>query len=172
MAIETSRRVKQGRPDLRALREDLATVVEMLGVVVGAGRLYPAQLDARVEAALTARTHSDVAILTVGRPADGQPSDAAWPTAADAVRVGCGSAGIRRDGQRALSWPIQVRAASDRVRLDPARTVVSQPDLEVDVSVRRDGVTLVTKPGIEVETGDVPVGSDVGFGVGWLLCQS
>ena len=173
MAIETSRPLQQGRPELRTSREDRGAVVETRCVATGDGRLSPAAIDAGIEAALTARTHADLAILTAHRPAPGLPSGSAWPTAKDVVRVDCSSASMRRDGQRVLSLPIQLRVTSGNVRLDLTRAVITQPDLEVDVSVRRDGVTVITKPAHEVDTGDVPVGSDGrSRTASRLLCQS
>lgn len=47
-------------PELRASHEDRDQVVEIRRVAAGDGRLTAAELDERLEAALTARTHSDV----------------------------------------------------------------------------------------------------------------
>ena len=147
--------------------------METRGVATGDGRLAPAAPDARIEAALIARTHADLAILSLDRPAPRQPSGSAWPTAEDIVRVGCSSASMRRDGQRVLSLPMEVGVAGVNVRLDLTRADITQADLEVDVSVRRDGVTVITKPEAEVDTGGVPAGSDGrSRTASWLLCPS
>jgi hypothetical protein len=52
------------RPELRASHEDRDRAVEILRVAAGDGRLTAAELDDRVEAALTARTSGELAALT------------------------------------------------------------------------------------------------------------
>ena len=55
------------RPELRASHDDRDRAVEILRVAAGDGRLTAAELDERVEAALTARTSAELAAL---RPCD------------------------------------------------------------------------------------------------------
>ena len=56
-------------PELRASHEDRDRVVELLRTAAGDGRLTAEELDERLEAALTARTHSELAVLTADLPA-------------------------------------------------------------------------------------------------------
>jgi Domain of unknown function (DUF1707) len=58
-------------PELRASDDDRDRVVEILRVAAGDGRLTAAELDERVEAALTARTGGELAVLTADLPAAG-----------------------------------------------------------------------------------------------------
>src|SRR5580658_11040971 len=55
-------------PELRASYEDRDRVVELLRVAAGDGRLTAAELDERLEAALTARTSGELAALTADLP--------------------------------------------------------------------------------------------------------
>jgi hypothetical protein len=57
------------QPELRASYEDRDRTVEILRVAAGDGRLTAAELDERVEAALTARTSGELAALTADLPA-------------------------------------------------------------------------------------------------------
>jgi hypothetical protein len=57
------------QPELRASHEDRDRAVEILRVAAGGGRLTAAELDERVEAALTARTSGGLAALTADLPA-------------------------------------------------------------------------------------------------------
>ena len=58
------RRDPAGPPSLRASHADRDRTVEVLRDAAGDGRLTPSELDERVEAALTARTGSELAALT------------------------------------------------------------------------------------------------------------
>ena len=59
----------EARPELRASYADRDRVVEVLRVAAGDGRLSAAELDERVEAALTARTYRELERLTADLPA-------------------------------------------------------------------------------------------------------
>src|SRR5215472_18755961 len=61
--------VEQGQ--LRASHRDRDRVVEILRVAAGDGRLTSEELDERLEAALTARTYAELAVLTTDLPAAG-----------------------------------------------------------------------------------------------------
>ena len=86
----SSEPVTQG--ELRASHMDRDRVVELLRVAAGDGRLTPQELDERLEAALTARTYSELAVLTTDLPAAaGHPASLAVPEAKELVRIDCGS---------------------------------------------------------------------------------
>ena len=75
---------------------DRDRVVELLRVAAGDGRLTSAELDERLEAALTARTYSELAVLTTDlptAPGAAAPLVASALTAEpkDLVRIDCGS---------------------------------------------------------------------------------
>ena len=102
------------RPELRASHEDRDRTVEILRVAAGDGRLTAAELDERIEAALTARTSGELAALTADLPAVPGQADSVMAQAKDVVRLDyrechpprpvggpCadGDPGSRRDGE-------------------------------------------------------------------------
>jgi hypothetical protein len=64
---------------LRASHADRDLAVDILRVAAGDGRLTLAELDERLEAALTARTLSELAVLTADLPGGSQLHAAACP---------------------------------------------------------------------------------------------
>jgi hypothetical protein len=146
---------------LRASHQDRDRVVEVLRVAAGDGRLTPEELDERLEAALTARTYAELAVLTADLPGLGQLAPAAVMAAEpkDSVLIDCTSGSARRDGRWVVPHRIEVRVTSGEVRLDFTEAVITQPSLQIDAEVRSGRLKLVTKPGIVVDTDDVAVRS-------------
>jgi Domain of unknown function (DUF1707) len=145
---------------LRASHQDRDRVVELLRVAAGDGRLTPEELDERLEAALTARTYAELAVLTTDLPASpGAPAAASAAKPKDSVRIDCTSGSARRDGRWVVPHRIEVRVTSGEVRLDFTEAVITQPSLQIDAEVRSGRLKLVTKPGIVVDTDDVAVRS-------------
>src|ERR1700733_7599268 len=58
-------------PELRASHADRDRVVEVLTVAAGDGLITAVELDERLEAALSARTRSELAVLTADLPPNG-----------------------------------------------------------------------------------------------------
>jgi Domain of unknown function (DUF1707) len=149
--------------ELRASHSDRDRVVELLRVAAGDGRLTPAELDQRLEVALTARTYSELAGLTTDLPAGPGPLEPAAPPAVpeakELVRIDCGSGAAKRDGQWIVPQRMEIRVRSGGVKLDLTQAVIVSPTLEVDADVRSGSLVLVTRPGIVVDTDDVAVRS-------------
>jgi Domain of unknown function (DUF1707) len=156
MADEASARARGGEMvppgDLRASHDDRDRVVEALTSAAGDGRLTPEELDERVGAALTARTHGELAALVADLPA-GAP--AAKPK--DLVRIDCHSGAASRDGRWLVPRRMEVQVTSGSVTLDFTEAVIGWPSLQLDVAVRGGSLRLVTKPGIVVSTDDLAV---------------
>ncbi len=138
---------------------DRDRVVELLRVAAGDGRLTPEELDERLEAALTARTYSELAVLTTDLPAVGHQASVAVPEAKELVRIDCGAGAATRDGQWVVPQRLEVRVTSGTVRLDLTKAIITSPQLFVDADVRSGSLVVVTRPGIEVDTDDVAVRS-------------
>jgi len=142
---------------------DRDRVVELLRVAAGDGRLTPDELDERLEAALTARTYSELAVLTTDLPAvAGHPASVASvvvPEAKELVRIDCGAGSATRDGQWVIPQRIEVRVTAGSVRLDLTKAIITSPVLRLDADVRSGSLTVVTRPGIEVDADDVAVRS-------------
>jgi hypothetical protein len=146
--------------ELRASHTDRDRVVEVLRVAAGDGRLTAEELDERLGAALTARTYSELAVLTTDLPAvAGQPASMTMPEAKELVRIDCGAGVATRDGQWVVPQRLEVRITSGAVRLDLTKAIITSPVLTLDADVHSGSLVIVTRPGIEVDTDDVAVRS-------------
>jgi hypothetical protein len=147
------------RSELRASHDDRDRVVEMLRVSAGDGRLTAEELDERLEIAMTARTFGELAKVVADLPEAGSVVAAPAPRAKDVVRIDCRSGDARREGRWVVPQRLEVKVTSGHVLLDFRDAVVTQPALRIDAEVRSGHLTLVTKPGIVVDTDDVVVRS-------------
>jgi uncharacterized protein DUF1707 len=141
---------------------DRDRVVELLRVAAGDGRLTPEELDERLEAALTARTYSELAVLTTDLPAaGGLRAGIAVPEAKQLVRIDCGAGTAVRDGQWVVPQRMEIRVTSGSVKLDLTEAIITNPVLELDAEVKSGSLVVLTRPGIELDTDDVAVRSGV-----------
>jgi len=152
------------RSELRASHADRDRVVELLRVSAGDGRLTAEELDERLELAMTARTYGELARLVSDLPAEGSaaslaPTAATAATAKDVVRIDTRSGHVKRVDRWVVPQRMEVKVTSGSVNLDFTQAVISHPTLKLDVDVRSGHVTLVTKPGIAVDTDDVAIRS-------------
>jgi hypothetical protein len=147
------------QPELRASHTDRDRVVELLRVAAGDGRLTAEELDERLEVALTARTYSELAILTADLPATGPSASVAMPDAKELVRIKCDSGSAVRDGQWVVPQRMEVNVTSGHVKLDLTKAIITSPALRLDAHVKSGTLTIVTRPGIVVDADDVAVRS-------------
>jgi hypothetical protein len=141
--------------ELRASHEDRDRVAEQLRIAAGDGRLTAEELDQRLEVALTARTYGELTALTEDLPASPGLAMVAEPK--DLVRIECGGSSARRDGRWVVPKRMEIRVASGSVLLDFTEAVITQPVLRIDAEVTSGSLTLITKPGIAVDTDDMSV---------------
>jgi Domain of unknown function (DUF1707) len=104
------RRDRDGLPSLRASHGDRDRAVEVLRDAAGDGRLTASEFDERVEAALTARTGSELAALTADLPA------APRPQAKELVRIDQRFGEVARVGR----WVVPVASETWRIQVTPA----------------------------------------------------
>jgi len=125
--------------------------VEILRVAAGDGRLTADELDERVEAALTARTASDLAALTADLPLEGMP-----PQAREVIRIDQTFGEGKRSGRWLVPRRMEIRLKFSDLKLDFTEAVITHDILHIDVDLRIGGnLTLITGPGIVVEADDV-----------------
>jgi Domain of unknown function (DUF1707) len=149
-------------PELRASHEDRDRVVEILRVAAGDGRLTAEELDERLEAALTARTYGELAVLTADLPAAAGPSGAAAAKPKEVVRISHRGGSARRAGPWVVPKRMEIEVVGGNVRLDFTQAVITEPTLQIDASVRGGNFVIVTRPGVVVETDDMTmVGGNV-----------
>jgi hypothetical protein len=140
---------------LRASHGDRDRVVDQLRVAAGDGRLTSEELDARLERALSARTHGELAALTEDLPAVRGAGPAAGPK--KVLRIERAGTHVRRDGNWVVPEHIELRVTAGNVVLDFTQAVITLPSLQVNALVRGGNLTLITRPGIVVNSDEVAI---------------
>jgi hypothetical protein len=139
---------------LRASHADRDRTVEVLREAAGDGRLTSDELDERLERALTARTYGELATLTADLPAT-QPVSVPKPK--DVLRIERYGANERRDGDWVVPGRIDLLVTGGNVTLDFTQAVITLPSLEINAMVSGGNLTIVTKPGVVVDTDEVAI---------------
>jgi hypothetical protein len=140
--------------ELRASHEDRDHVVEMLRVAAGDGRLSAEELDERVERALTARTRGELSALIADLPG-AQSGMGAAPKPKDVLRIERYGGSARHAGRWTVPQRVEVNVTGGNVTLDFTQAIITLPSLPVSAEVMGGNLTLITKPGIVVETDEV-----------------
>ena len=152
-------------PALRASDEDRDRVIGLLRAAVVDGRLDQAEFDARLDAALAARTIDALAPLTadlIAAPGSGGvltlPS-ARTPAqpAAELLTIKERHGLVRREGPWSLPRRLALRTAWCHVMLDLTSAVRSAPELIIEMRVRGGDVELVLAPGMVVDANELAV---------------
>jgi hypothetical protein len=138
---------------LRASHDDRDRAVEVLRVAAGDGRLTAEELDQRIELALTARTYGELSALTEDLPA--QPGVAVAPKPKDVLRIDRFGANAQRDGSWVVPERIEVAVTGGNVTLDFTEAIIALPSLRINAILVGGNLTLITKPGIVVDTDEV-----------------
>ena len=77
----------------------------------------------------------------------------------DTDRITCGSGSAKRDRAWIVPRRMEIQVASGVVRLDFRRAVIAAPELRIDARIASGSLTLITRPGIVVDAGDLTVNS-------------
>ncbi|WP_171166153.1 DUF1707 domain-containing protein [Streptomyces sp. I05A-00742] len=142
--------VAQG--NLRASHLEREAVVERLQDAAAEGRLDFAELDARVEQALNAKTHAELAALTADLP---------HPAGADADRtltLRAGMHGVKRTGPWQVPARILVDAGMGGAVLDFTAAECRLSEVRVEAHGQMGGVVLVVPKGWAVNTDEMDGG--------------
>lgn len=140
-------------PELRASHADRDRVVDVLRIAAGDGLLTAEELDERLEAALSARTLSELTVLTADLPSVSAAVGATGAEARDVVRIErVHSGAVERVGRWAVPRRMELAVTYCEVTLDFTDAVITHDTLRIDVSMTGKTLTLVTRPGIEVDT--------------------
>jgi hypothetical protein len=139
---------------LRVSHAERDQVVEVLREAAADGRLTADELDERVEAALSARTGRDLAVLTADLPA----TAAAVPAARDLVKINQRFGETERTGRWPVPRRMEIESTAGNVKLDFTEALISAPSLDIKLDLGMGSeLILVIKPGIAVVTGDLTV---------------
>ncbi|MFE6286500.1 DUF1707 domain-containing protein [Streptomyces sp. NPDC057877] len=140
-------------PELRASHADRDRVVDVLRIAAGDGMLTAEELDERLEAALSARTLGELAALTADLPPVSATGGLAGAEVKDVVRIEQVFSGpIERAGRWVLPRRLELAVTYCEVTLDFTDAVITHDTLRIDVAMTGKTLTLVTKPGIVVDT--------------------
>lgn len=153
MPRETPPTGKRSSPELRASHADRDRVVDVLRIAAGEGLLTANELDERLEAALSARTLSELTPLTADLPPVSATAGAAVAEVKDLVRIEQVHSGpIERTGRWVVPRRMELAVTYCAVTLDFTDAVITHDTLRIDVSMAGKTLTLVTRPGIVVDT--------------------
>jgi len=143
-----------GPPEIRASDADRDQVVDVLRVATGDGRLTADEFGERMEAALSARTIGELAVLTADLVA-GTAHAAA--RAEEVVRIDQRGGSVQRTGQWAVPQRLELRLSWCDVTLDFTEAVIVEDTLLVEMNMRGGALVMVTRPGVVVDTGSLTV---------------
>ncbi|MGW1195642.1 DUF1707 SHOCT-like domain-containing protein [Streptomyces sp. NPDC002536] len=136
----------------RASHADREAVVARLQQAATEGRLDFAELDARLEQALKAKTHSELAVLTADLRGGGEP-DPGRPL----VLKG-GLPGVVRKGRWQVPARVTAHAGMGGVTLDFTQVDCTLPEVEVEVHGQMAGVVVIVPDGWAAQSDDVEPG--------------
>ena len=133
-------------PDLRASHADRDRVVDALRIAAGDGRLSAAELDTRLESALSARTLGELAGLTADLPI------APAATGQDVLVVEQHGGRYVREGRWSVPARIELRTRECRVTLDFTDAVITSRALRIEADMVHGKLVIVGSPGIVIDT--------------------
>lgn len=122
----------------------------MLRVAAGDGYLTAEELDERLEVALCAKTVAELAALTADLPGAAEE-----PQAKDLLRIDQQGGSVSRTGRWVVPQRMELRLRYSHAELDFTGAVVTRPALGIDLAMQGGTLTLVTGPGIVVDTDDL-----------------
>ncbi|MGB8939239.1 MAG: DUF1707 domain-containing protein [Streptomyces sp.] len=138
-------------PELRASHTDRDRAVDVLRVAAGDGRLTAAELDERLEAALSARTVSELTALTADLPPVSALTGAAVAEVKDVLRINQRFSAVSRVGQWVVPRRLEIATEWCEVTLDFTQALITQDTLRIDMNMTGKTLTLVTGPGVVVD---------------------
>jgi hypothetical protein len=143
------------RRNLRVSHEDRDQVAEQLRVAAGDGRLTADELDERLETALTARTYGELEVLLTDLPTSPGGVQAPVPEAKELVELKVEHGTIRRDGRWVVPRRLVVEARHSNVSIDFSEAIVSQPTLDLPISIVHGNIVLIVPPEVVVDIDSV-----------------
>jgi hypothetical protein len=138
------------RRNLRVSHEDRDRVAEQLRVA--------AELDERLESALTARTYGELEALLTDLPALPGTVLAPVPEAKELVQLKVSHSNITRNGRWVVPRRLEVENRHGNVVLDFSSAIISQPTLDLSISVGHGNIVLIVPPEVVVDLDGVSNG--------------
>ena len=132
-----------GTTELRASHADRDRVVDVLTGAAGDGRLTSEELDERVEAALSARTMGELAVLTDDLPA---VAGTAPVEVKDVVRFEQNGGSTRRADGWVVPGRLEIQSRLGDVTLDFTQAVITRGTLRIDLDMQLGELRLLLYP--------------------------
>ncbi|RBM04476.1 DUF1707 domain-containing protein [Streptomyces sp. PT12] len=142
------------RAELRVSHQEREAVAERLREAAGDGRIDLAELDERLERALTAKTYGDLEPLTADLPDNRPPAPPPGPPA----EVRGGLNGAERVGRWQVPAKLIARGHLGGVKIDYTRAECPWSETELEAHGDMGGVTVVVPVGWRVDTTGVEPG--------------
>ncbi|MEU9993424.1 DUF1707 domain-containing protein [Streptomyces sp. NPDC048045] len=133
---------------LRASDADRDRVLDALTAAVGDGRLTAGEHEERTAAALSARTHGELEVLTTDLPA---VTPGPLPVK-DVVRIEQMGSSTARGDEWSVPRRMDISSAWGDVTLDFTRAVIGHDTLRIDLDLRGGTLRLITRPGVVVDS--------------------
>lgn len=133
--------------EMRASHDDRELAVERLRVAAGDGRLGPADLDERVERALTATTRGELREVLRDLPVPVE----------DELSLRARHGNVERSGVWTLPRRLRVDVHAGNATIDLTRAVAVHAELDVEVAAAHGSVRIIAPPDVEVEVGSMAV---------------
>ncbi len=125
---------------MRASDADRDRVVDVLRAATADGRLTHEEFSQRMEAAFSARTLGELAMLTADLAERAQ----------DVIRIGQHGGSVRRAGRWVVPRRLELRPSWCDVMLDFTEAVIGHDTLLIDLNMRGGSLVLVASPGLIV----------------------
>ncbi|MFF3439793.1 DUF1707 domain-containing protein [Streptosporangium sp. NPDC002721] len=140
-------------PRTRASDGERDGVVHRLQQAFADGRLGSAEMEERVERALTARFHGDLLPLVADLPNALDHPDS--PNSSDDVLRLTSGGRIRRSGDWQVPRVLSVESEYGGVRLDLSRALVRHPEIDIRLRLPYGSATILLPPGATANTDGV-----------------
>lgn len=117
--------------------------MDVLRLAAGEGRLSVDELEARLEAALSAQTMGELGALTTDLPAAAR--------AKEVIRIDQRFGSVERTGRWAVPRRMEMATHFCPVTLDFTEAVLAYDTLRIDMDMKGRKLVLVTKPGMVLD---------------------
>jgi hypothetical protein len=138
-------------PDLRASDADRDRVIDVLRAATADGRLTADEFNERMAAALSSRTHRQLAALTAdlaSPPASRAPEPA---RAENVIRIDQRAGSVQRTGRWVVPERLELHLSWSDMTIDFTDAVITHDTLHIDMKMRGGSLILVVGPGIVVD---------------------
>lgn len=133
------------RPAVRAADADREEVVEQLRTAVEEGRLDLTELDERLAAAYTAKTHAELEVVTADLPA--VPAAASAPP----LNLQTKSGSLKKEGHWTVPSSITAECKSGTIKINFTEAVCPHREVAVRATATSGSVVLVVPHGWKVD---------------------